>query len=119
MTFFSEMGAASWLGVGVACALVGGITAMLAQLGVRTEAKSFPGLFGALMGQACEDAMHMSHGLLMAILASVMLAAGGELARLRCRWAERAISAWGLPSPAACGPHAAACWRGWVARFSR
>ena len=82
MTFFSEMGAASWLGVGVACALVGGITAMLAQLGARTEAKSFPGLFGALMGQACEDAMHMSHGLLMAILASVMLAAGGELGAL-------------------------------------
>ncbi len=82
MTFFSEMGAASWLGVGVACALVGGITAMLAQLGARTEAKSFPGLFGALMGQACEDAMHMSHGLLMTILASVMLAAGGELGAL-------------------------------------
>ena len=41
MTFFSEMGAASWLGVGVACALVGGITAMLAQLGARKR-KAFP-----------------------------------------------------------------------------
>ena len=82
MTFFSEMGAASWLGVAIACALSGGIVAMLARLGAHTGAKSFPGRFGALMGQACEDAMHLSHGLLMAILAAVMLSAGGELGAL-------------------------------------
>ena len=43
MTFFSEMGAASWLGVGVACALVGGITGYARRSWARArKRKAFP-----------------------------------------------------------------------------
>ncbi len=82
VSFFSCFGSASWLGIAAASAGIGGLIYVIMRLAQRTGAGTFPGLYGALMGQSCEDALHMLHGLLCLLTASAMLAAGGELGAL-------------------------------------
>lgn len=78
-TFFTQFGAAGWLGVPLAGACVGWIVYLVLSLAQRTGADSFPGLYGRLMNRACEEAMHLLHGLLCLTTAAAMLSAGGEL----------------------------------------
>ncbi len=86
VSFFSQFGAASWLGIAAAATGIGAITYVLILLSAHTGAGNFPELYGALMGQPCQDAMHALFGLLCLITASAMLSAGGELGALAFSW---------------------------------
>ena len=82
VTFFSCTGWASWIGIAIACALIGALTAMLAEFVRRTGARSFPGIYARAMNRACGDSVQVLHGITMLLTASVMLTAGGELGAL-------------------------------------
>lgn len=82
VSFFSCFGAASWLGVAAASAGIGALVYAVMLLSRRTQAETFPDLYGKLMGEPCKDAMHILHGLLCLITTSAMLAAGAELGAL-------------------------------------
>lgn len=82
VSFFSCFGVASYLGVLAASAGVGALVYAVMLLARRTQAETFPDLYGKLMGQPCKDALYMLHGLLCLIAASAMLSAGAELGAL-------------------------------------
>ncbi len=82
VTFFSCTGWASWIGIVLACVLIGALTAMLAEFARRTGAHSFPGIYAHAMNRACGDSVQVLHGVTMLLTASVMLTAGGELGAL-------------------------------------
>lgn len=80
--FFAGLGSASWLGVAAASAAISALTYMIMHLSVRTREESFPGLYGALMGESCREAVGLLNSLLCLITASAMLSAGAELGAL-------------------------------------
>lgn len=82
MVFFTGQGAYSWIGIVIASAGIGFLCGMIAHFALKTGAKSFPAIYGAEMGGACEGALQGLYGLLMLVTASVMLAAGAELGAL-------------------------------------
>ncbi|NLG24365.1 MAG: hypothetical protein GX558_03350 [Clostridiales bacterium] len=82
VAFFTDMGAASWLGVAAACAGAGYLCYAIMALAQSTGADSLPALYGRLMGAHCERAMHLVYGLLALLTGAAMLAAGGELGAL-------------------------------------
>lgn len=82
VSFFSCFGKASFLGVSAASAGVGFLVYVILLLARQTRASSFPALYGALMGEPCQDAISVLHSLLCLITASAMLSAGAELGAL-------------------------------------
>ncbi len=82
VSFFSCFGAASFFGAAAASAGVGALVYAVMLLSARTRSATFPALYGALMGNSCQDAVSVLHGLMCLITASAMLAAGGELGAL-------------------------------------
>lgn len=82
VSFFSCFGAASFLGIAAASAGVGALVYAILLLTRRTHSATFPGLYGALMGEPCKDAVSVLYGLLCLVTASAMLSAGAELGAL-------------------------------------
>ncbi len=82
VSFFSGLGGASYLGVFAASAALGGLVYVILRLSIRTRASSFPQLYGALMGNACRDAVHILHLLLCLTASAAMLSAGAQLGAL-------------------------------------
>ena len=82
VSFFSCFGKASCLGIAAASAGVAFLVYVLLLLARQTRASSFPGLYGALMGQPCQDAISVLYSLLCLVTASAMLSAGAELGAL-------------------------------------
>lgn len=82
VSFFSCFGKASFLGAAAASAGIAFLVYVILLLARQTRASSFPALYGALMGQPCQDAISVLHSLLCLITASAMLCAGAELGAL-------------------------------------
>jgi len=82
VSFFSCFGSASYLGVAAAAAGIGAMVYVILLLSRKTHASSLPSLYGALMGQPCQDAISVLHSLLCLTAASAMLSAGAELGAL-------------------------------------
>lgn len=81
-SFFAGLGSASYLGVTAASCTVGGLVYVILRLSRRTQANSFPELYGALMGTGCRDAMHILYALLCLTASAAMLSAGAHLGEL-------------------------------------
>lgn len=82
VSFFSGLGAASWIGILSAASGIAALVYVIMLLARRTGAGSLPGLYGAVMGRSCQDAVGILHGLLCMTAASAMLSAGAELGAL-------------------------------------
>ena len=129
VVFFSQMGRASWIGVGCASAMFGLLCGILCRFAQRTGARTFAGVYMRLLGARRGATVGLVHGLLMVLTAGVMLAAAGKLFALtlplyNAFWmgvlfsaivalllnlrGMRAMSAVGLPAVAICGAFYAA-----------
>ena len=80
--FFSQMGWASWIGIGCASAMFGLFCGIICLFAQRTGAKTFAGVYMRVLDARQGAVIGVVHGLLMALTAGVMLAAVGELAAL-------------------------------------
>lgn len=82
MTFFSRMGAASYLGIITASVCAGLLSAMIVHFSKKTGAKTFPGIYTAEMGRVCGESVDVLYGLMLLLTGAAMCAAGGEIAAL-------------------------------------
>ena len=80
--FFSQMGWASWLGVGTASVVFGALCGGACVLARRTGAKGLLGAYMRLLGLRFGRAVGVLHGLLLLLIAAVMLMTAGNLAAL-------------------------------------
>ena len=80
--FFSQMGWASWIGVGCASAMFGLFCGIICRFARQTGAKSFAAVYMRVLDMRQGAVVGAVHGLLMALTAGVMMAAVGELAAL-------------------------------------
>lgn len=82
VVFFSGQGAASWLGVLIACAGAGFLTGAIASLAKRTGRRELPGVFGRTMGRGSGIAMQAVYSALLVLCAAAMLSTGATLGAL-------------------------------------
>ena len=80
--FFSQMGWASWIGIGCASAMFGLFCGIICRFARQTGAKTFAGVYMRVLDARQGAVVGAVHGLLMALTTGVMLTAVGELAAL-------------------------------------
>lgn len=80
--FFSQMGWASWVGVGFASVIFGLLCAVVCHFAQETGARTFLGVYRRVLDARQGAVVGAIHGLLMALTAGVMAVAVGEMAAL-------------------------------------
>lgn len=82
VTFFTQLGWASWPGILLAAALFGLLAGLSARLAVRMGADGFPALCRRGLGPGTRRAVGVVHGLLLALVAAAMLMDAGRVGEL-------------------------------------
>ncbi len=82
VVFFAGQGAASWLGVGIACVGAGFLTGAITSLARRTGKRDLPGIFARTMGRGSGIAMRAVYSALLVLCAAAMLSTGATLGAL-------------------------------------
>lgn len=80
--FFTQMGWASWIGIAFAASAFGLLCGMICHFALRTEEKSFSGIFARILDSRQSMVVSALHSLLMAFIAGMMIASTGSLAAL-------------------------------------